>query len=102
MASALQLLALLVAGLVLVSLLAATGGSGGFLVVLMAAAGVALALYEHDAGKHSDDLDATEREDDPHPSERDDDTGVCSACGELVPAGKRRCEDCSVVGTWRK
>lgn len=29
-------------------------------------------------------------------------TGTCAHCGAPVPAGRDRCGDCGVVGSWRK
>lgn len=100
MASARQLLALLLAGLFPLSFFAAIGGSSGFLVALFGTAGLGLALYEHDAA--DGEAEAAERGDEADATDRSDEADVCSACGELVPAGKRRCEDCAVVGSWRK
>lgn len=37
-----------------------------------------------------------EQVDEPEP------TATCARCGAPVAAGRERCDDCSVVGSWRK
>lgn len=67
------------------------GIDGGF-ALLAAGAAVALAKYYH-VEPEASGLDAAAE-----PEEQ----ATCAGCGRPVGASERRCEDCAVVGSWRK
>lgn len=91
MARTINHLAGIVVGLFGLAGIAATGGTSSSVVALLGGGAFLLALFRYEP-----------TDDEPDATERSPDTGVCAACGKLVATGEARCDDCSVVGHWRK